>query len=76
MAFRKEIASAEDPVAKRREIEERLAKGRTPFPQAESFAIHELIDPRKTRAYLYDWIDCCQTLLEGLRGRVTFPIRP
>ena len=37
------------------EIEARLAAGRSPYQRAESFAAHELIDPRETRPYLCDW---------------------
>ena len=49
VAYHREIESAEDPEAKRKEIEERMRSARSPFPRAESFAVHELIDPRETR---------------------------
>ena len=49
VAFRREIESAPHPEARRAELEELLARGRTPFPAAESFAVHDLIDPRRTR---------------------------
>ena len=64
VAFRREIASAPDPDALRAELEERLGRGRDPFPRAESFAIHDLIDPRRTRPLLCEWIDLVQPLLE------------
>lgn len=57
VAFHREIAAAEDPAAKRRELEEMLMKNRSPFPMMESFAVHELIDPRETRAKLCTWVD-------------------
>lgn len=76
VAFRREIAAAADPEAKRRELEDRLRAGRTPFPRAESFAVHELIDPRETRPQLCRWIDWIQPKLDGLTGPVAFPMRP
>jgi acetyl-CoA carboxylase carboxyltransferase component len=76
VAFHREIAAAEDPEAKRREIEDRLRQARSPFPRAESFSVHELIDPRETRPVLCEWIDWIQPQLETLPGEVHFPIRP
>ncbi len=76
VAFRREIAAAEDPEAKRKEIEDRLRQARSPFPRAESFSVHELIDPRETRPVLAEWIDWIQPQLETLPGEVHFPIRP
>jgi acetyl-CoA carboxylase carboxyltransferase component len=63
VAFRREIAAAADPGAKRRELEEAFAAGRSPFPAAESFAVHDLIDPRRTRPALCDWLEWTQPLL-------------
>jgi len=57
VAFRREIAQAEDPEAKRAELEEALSRGRTPFPRAEAFGVHDLIDPRRTRPMLCEWLD-------------------
>lgn len=48
VAFHREIAAAEDPEAKRTELEQQLMAQRSPFPMMESFAVHELIDPRQT----------------------------
>lgn len=56
VAFAREIAQAPDPDAMRRELEEKLAAGQSPFPRAESFSVHELIDPRETRPRLIDWL--------------------
>lgn len=70
VAFRKEIAEAPDPDAKRRELEERLAQGRTPFPSADFFSVHDLIDPRETRPALCEWLESVQPLL---RPRVSAP---
>ncbi|MFN3236808.1 MAG: acyl-CoA carboxylase subunit beta [Pseudomonadales bacterium] len=76
VAFHKEIAEAEDPEAKRRELEEKLLAGRSPFPMMESFAVHELIDPRHTRAKLCRWIDWIEPTLEQLKGPITWGMRP
>ena len=76
VAYRREIAEAENPEEKRHEYEEKLREGRSPFPRAESFAVHELIDPRETRPMLCDWVDWIQPQLETLVGPVRFGIRP
>src|SRR4051794_17548596 len=54
-AYRRELEAAEDPEAKRREIEARLNAVRSPFRTAERFNIEEIIDPRDTRPLLCDW---------------------
>ncbi|MFT5390842.1 MAG: acetyl-CoA carboxylase carboxyltransferase component [Gammaproteobacteria bacterium] len=56
VAYRREIAAADDPDAKRRELEERLVAGQSPFPRAEGFSVQELLDPRETRPALCEWI--------------------
>jgi acetyl-CoA carboxylase carboxyltransferase component len=76
VAFHKEIAAADDPDAKRKELEEMLSKGRSPFPLMESFSIHDLIDPRLTRSKLCQWIEWIQPLLEELKGPVRWGMRP
>ena len=76
VAFHREIAAAENPEAKRRELEERIREARSPFPRAESFAVHELIDPRETRPMLCEWIDWIQPQLDDLVGPVRFGMRP
>ena len=57
VAFARQIAEAEDPEALRAELEAKLAAGQSPFPRAEGFSVHELIDPRETRGRLCDWLD-------------------
>ena len=76
VAYHREIEAADDPVAKRLEIEERMREARSPFPRAESFSVHELIDPRETRPTLCQWIDWIQPQLDELKGPVTFCMRP
>jgi acetyl-CoA carboxylase carboxyltransferase component len=70
VAFRREIEAAPDPEARRRELEEQLARGRSPFPRAESFGVHDLIDPRETRPRLCAWAALARMTLEDrvLRG--------
>ncbi len=76
VAFQKEIAAAPDPEAKRKELEDMLRARRNPYARAESFSVHEMIDPRETRPYLCRWIEWIQPLLETLKGPVRFGIRP
>jgi acetyl-CoA carboxylase carboxyltransferase component len=76
VAFHREIAAAEDPDAKRRELEQALRSNRSPYSRAESFAVHELIDPRETRPMLCRWVDWIQPRLNALTGPVRFGIRP
>ena len=76
VAYHREIAAAENPEEKRRELEEKLMEKRSPFPMMESFAVHELIDPRQTRARLCRWTDWIEPLLEELKGPVTWGMRP
>ena len=56
VAFSREIAAAEDPAARQKELEEMLAQSQSPFPRAEGFGVHELIDPRETRPRLVAWL--------------------
>ncbi len=76
VAFRREIAEASDPDAHRRSLEERFAAGRSPFPRAEAFGVHDLIEPRRTRPVLCDWLDCVEPLLHAHLGPKTYAIRP
>ncbi len=76
VAYHRQIAQADDPEAKRRELEEQLAAKQSPFPRAEAFSVHELIDPRETRPMLCRWIDRVQPLLPQLLGPAQFYIRP
>ncbi len=76
VAFHREIAQAEDPEARRRELEEEFAAKQSPFPRAEAFSVHELIDPRETRPMLCRWIDRIQPLLPPLLGPSGFSVRP
>ena len=76
VAYGREIAAAADPDAKRKELEERLVAARNPYGSAESFAVHDMIDPRETRPMLCDWIDWIQPRLDSLLGATGFMMRP
>ena len=76
VAFRRQIAAAKDPAAMRAELEDKLAATRKPYPKAESFSVHDLIDPRETRPMLCDWVNWIQPKLQTLRGPVKFSMRP
>jgi acetyl-CoA carboxylase carboxyltransferase component len=76
VAFRREIEAAPDPEAKRRELEEALASRRDPFARAESFGVHDLLDPSKTRPALCDWIDSIRPRLRTELGPRAWTIRP
>ncbi len=76
VAFRREIEAAEDPAARRAELEEAFAATRTPFPRAEGFSVHDLIDPRSTRAELHAWLERMAPRLATELGPRAYPIRP
>jgi acetyl-CoA carboxylase carboxyltransferase component len=57
LAYRSEIEKAENPEARRKELEDEMAAAQSVFPRAEEFGIHDLIDPRRTRPMVCDWLD-------------------
>ena len=67
-AYRRELEAAEDPVALRAEIEERLDAVRSPFRTAERFSVEEIIDPRNTRPLLCDWAERAHELVRHELG--------
>ncbi len=76
VAFGRQIAAAPDPAEERRRLEEAMLARQSPEPRAESFSIHEAIDPRETRPLLCDWIERVAPLLHHLTGPTRFPVRP
>jgi methylmalonyl-CoA decarboxylase subunit alpha len=76
VAYHREIAAAADPEKKRHELEQKLIEARSPFPMMESFAVHELIDPRETRSKLCRWMEWVDPLLEASKGPVKWGMRP
>ena len=75
-AFGRKIAEAEDPEAERLRLEEAMLALQSVVPRAESFSIHDLIDPRDTRPVLCEWLARVQPLLKHLIGPTSFPVRP
>ncbi|HKP55151.1 MAG TPA: carboxyl transferase domain-containing protein [Polyangiales bacterium] len=76
VAFRREIESAPDPEARRRELEERLLSARSAYAAAEAFGVHDMIDPRGTRGLLCDWLEMIEPRLSAPRGVRTYSYRP
>jgi acetyl-CoA carboxylase carboxyltransferase component len=76
LAFGKEIAEAEDPEARRRELEEEMFAAQSVYPRAEDFGVHDLIDPRKSRPLLCDWIDEVEGQLRQGTGPRAYAMRP
>lgn len=76
IAHGREIADAEDPEARRRELEAEYAAAQSIFPRAEDFGVHDLIDPRETRARVCDWLDEIQPVLALQRGPRCYTPRP
>ena len=75
-AYRREIEAAADPVAYRRELEERLISMRSPFRTAEAMDIEDIIDPRDTRPILCNWLDRAYKQLPRTLGRRARGMRP
>jgi acetyl-CoA carboxylase carboxyltransferase component len=76
-AYRREIAAAPDPEAKRQELEEKLAALRSPFRTAEAFGVAEIIDPRDTRPLLCRFVEIAYRLLATHLGpRARAGMRP
>lgn len=75
-AYRRDIEAAEDPDARRRELEDMLEQYRSPLRTAEAFGIEEVIDPRDTRPLLCDWVSAAYEITAtelGPKARTTRP---
>ena len=69
IAYKREIAEADDPDAKRAEIEARLQAISSPFRNAHAFGIEDIIDPRDTRSLLVDFLEDAWRILPSQLGR-------
>ena len=78
LAFRKEIEAADDPDARRAELEDEMARAQSVLPRAEEFGVHDVIDPRETRPLVCEWIQEIQPALADHvhRGAPRYSIRP
>tara|TARA_A100001037_G_scaffold162875_1_gene146671 strand:- start:280 stop:531 length:252 start_codon:yes stop_codon:yes gene_type:complete len=74
-AYRREIDSADDPEAKKAEIEARLTALASPFRTAEATG-QNIIDPRDTRPLLCEFVNDAQGLLESQKGPARMPYLP
>jgi acetyl-CoA carboxylase carboxyltransferase component len=74
VAYRAELAAAEDYDAELEAIRQRLNRVRSPFRSAEHFEIEEIIDPRETRSRLCGWAQLARRALRP--GPTTFSYRP
>lgn len=71
-AFRREIAAAEDPLARRAELEAHYDRLSSPMRTAERFLVVDIIEPRKTRPMLCDWVKLSQERLRLIVEDVPF----
>lgn len=74
VAYKAELAQAEDYDAHLARIKERLNNLRSPFRSAEFFEIEAIIDPRETRPVLCRWARLARKALKP--GRQAFTFRP
>lgn len=74
-AYRREIEAADDPDAKRAEIEARLNAIASPFRTAEATG-QDIIDPRETRPLLCEFVEDAQRILQRQVGPPHMPYLP
>ena len=74
-AYRREIETADDPAARRREIESRLEALASPFRTAEATG-QDIIDPRETRQLLCEFVEDAQRVIRTQLGPTGSPYRP
>ena len=74
VAYKAELAEADDHDEHLEKIKEKLNKLRSPFRSAEYFEIEEIIDPRETRANLCRWANIAYSALRP--GSSSFGYRP
>ncbi|HTN80047.1 MAG TPA: carboxyl transferase domain-containing protein [Acidimicrobiales bacterium] len=74
-AYRRDIESADDPDAKRTEIEARLTRIASPFRTAEATG-QDIIDPRDTRPLAVEFVRDAQRVLARQLGASPAPYRP
>ena len=81
-AYRRDIASSDNPDARRMEIENRLNAMASPFRTAEATGGEnnghglDIIDPRDTRPLLCEFVDMAQDMLDTQVGPPPFPYMP
>ena len=75
-AYRRDIEAADDPDARRRELEDMLEQFRSPLKTAEAFGVEEVIDPRDTRPLLCDWVRLAYEIIPTQLGPKARTPRP
>jgi len=75
-AYRREIAAAPDPERRRRELEASHEGDRSPFPRAEAFGLHDLVDPRQTRPLTVSFTRRAYQTLKSTLGVKRRTLRP
>tara|TARA_E500000331_G_scaffold358280_1_gene423950 strand:+ start:4469 stop:6067 length:1599 start_codon:yes stop_codon:yes gene_type:complete len=76
-AFRRDIASADDPKVREKELEQEFREYSSPFRTAEALAVEEIIDPRETRPILCEYIALAEKRLKiGLGQRSRSGVAP
>jgi acetyl-CoA carboxylase carboxyltransferase component len=74
VAYKAEIAAADDPAAARDQIEARVRRLTSPFRSAEAFVVEDIIDPADTRRLLVEFVRIAAPLRQANRG--SFGYRP
>jgi len=74
-AYKRDIAAAPDPEARRAELIEHFKPLESPFRTAERFGIQDIIDPRDTRPILCAWVESAYRLVPQLLGIKTRSMR-
>lgn len=72
VAYKADLAEAEDYDTLLAEIKERLNRVRSPFRSAEFFEIEEIIDPRDTRPILCQWVHLARKATSPNRQAFTY----
>jgi len=74
IAYKRDIENAEDPDAKRAEIEARLQAISSPFRNAHAFGVEDIIDPRDTRPLLVDFVEDAWKVVQTQLGPGSGPV--
>ena len=61
VAFKRQIEASDNPEELRQQLEDKMYHAKNPLLRADSFSIHELIDPRETRPVICQWLQDIDT---------------
>ena len=68
VAYRREIANADDPKAREKALEDELHAYSSPMRAAAAFAVEDILDPRETRPYLCRFVGLAQDRMRTALG--------